>query len=369
MQTDNPPDDPAQGASSEAALRERELRLKERELEHRIRADRIASRRTVSPVATAVIAGVLSLVATGVTATASGWSSRSVEKEKFNREIALRTRDQQFQIILKATENQNPRDAARNLLFFVDIGYLADSAGRIRALARTGNVPVLLSDGRPVNDVEALAAAVPTISGADPAGYTVRDHVTYDSAGRVLRVRSSPAVSPMTEARFIVVHATVSRDLEGTLRWFADGRVNASAHYLVGRDGTVVQMARTDLGTWHVGQSEWKGTTGLNRYSIGIELVNQGRLRREGGVWIAGTGDPIPAAEVMEVRDPATGAVTGWHRYTAAQVRRVEQLSRALMRAYPSIREILGHEQVSPRKIGDPGPAFPLAQVRAGVRP
>jgi N-acetylmuramoyl-L-alanine amidase len=371
----SPSDTPLSGPGAaaepdpELRLKERELELKNRELQHRIETERAAARHNVSPTFTAVVAGLLSVTATVLTALAGGCSTRSLEREKSQRELELRSRDQQFQVILKATEDRTPEDAAKNLLFFVDIGYLPDSAGQIRKLAQAGSVPVLTSAGGTVNNIEEVAAAAPTISDPDPSGYTVRNQITYGPDGRALRVVGTRNVGQMTEPRFIVLHFTGTGTLQGAVDWFRRPEAQNSAHVIVGRDGEVVQMAPFSLATWHVGASQWQGLNGLNRYSVGIDLVNWGRLARRGGRWVAPNDEEVPASEVLEVRDPRTGQVQGWQRFTPRQVEVVANLARALVREYPTISEVLAHSQVSPGRKEDPGPAFPIADVRRVALP
>lgn len=78
--------------------------------------------------------------------------------------------------------------------------------------------------------------------------------------------------------KYVILHHTVSRDLEGTVKLFVDK--NVSVHFVVGKDGKVIQMQDCDRKCWHAGESSWKGLTGLNSYSIGIEVVNMGPLKK-----------------------------------------------------------------------------------------
>lgn len=49
-----------------------------------------------------------------------------------------------------------------------------------------------------------------------------------------------------------------------------------SAHYLIGRDGTIYQLVADDARAWHAGASFWAGAGDVNSRSIGIELDNDG---------------------------------------------------------------------------------------------
>ena len=109
--------------------------------------------------------------------------------------------------------------------------------------------------------------------------------------------------------------------------------IKVSAHFLIRRDGELVQFVGCNDRAWHAGASSWKGREGCNDFSIGIELE--------------GTDD-IP--------------------YTAAQYTRLARLVRALRRAYP-ITDIAGHSDVAPSRKTDPGPAFDWPRLRRLVAP
>ena len=84
--------------------------------------------------------------------------------------------------------------------------------------------------------------------------------------------------SPNRQVKFIVLHATASSSTESAVRWFKDPISKVSAHYVIGKDGSVVQMVDLANIAWHVGKSEitvsGEHYVGLNNISIGIELVN-----------------------------------------------------------------------------------------------
>lgn len=57
--------------------------------------------------------------------------------------------------------------------------------------------------------------------------------------------------------------------------WFSTPGSKASAHYCIDKGGKILQFVPVKHIAYHAGESEWKGKYGLNRYSIGIELVNE----------------------------------------------------------------------------------------------
>jgi AmpD protein len=100
-----------------------------------------------------------------------------------------------------------------------------------------------------------------------------------------------------------------------------------SAHFLIRRDGELVQFVGCNDRAWHAGVSSWKGRERCNDFSIGIELE--------------GTDD-LP--------------------YGAAQYTMLARLVRVLRRAYP-IEDLVGHSDIAPGRKTDPGPAFDWARL------
>lgn len=83
----------------------------------------------------------------------------------------------------------------------------------------------------------------------------------------------------ITDVDTIVVHSTVIPTLETTTSAFQRGEdVNpaaVSAHFTIGRDGSIVQNVSTFGRAWHAGVSVGPdGRRSVNDNSIGIELVN-----------------------------------------------------------------------------------------------
>lgn len=88
-----------------------------------------------------------------------------------------------------------------------------------------------------------------------------------------------PRTKPITA---IVIHYTASLNIEGTIAWFKSRSSKVSAHYVIGRDGRVVQMVADDQIAWHAGRSAMRPhladghpqkEPNVNAFSIGIELV------------------------------------------------------------------------------------------------
>ena len=81
--------------------------------------------------------------------------------------------------------------------------------------------------------------------------------------------------SPGATVNAVVLHATVLTTTRRTVEAFLDPRTHVSAHFVVGKDGRVVQMVRVERRAWHAGISEMDGLPHVNDYSVGIEMVNK----------------------------------------------------------------------------------------------
>lgn len=182
---------------------------------------------------------------------------------------------------------------------------------------------------------------------------------------------------PLRGPRFIVMHYTAGSSLQRAVSNFQKPSFQASAHIVIDRDGSFTQLAPFNSITWHAGKSFWKpekgkgrivGLRALNRYSIGIEMVNAGPLRRRpDGKFFTWWGAEVPQVEVFEI-DPKEHGAFGrpyWHRFTEEQIWKATEIVQLARRHYKSIEEILAHSQISPNRKTDPGPAFPLEHLRS----
>ena len=98
--------------------------------------------------------------------------------------------------------------------------------------------------------------------------------------------------------------------------------IRVSSHFLVRRDGQIIQFVSCNKRAWHAGVSSWRGRSRCNDFSIGIEL------------------------EGSDFED-----------FTEPQYTSLARLTRRLKSAYP-IRDIAGHSDIAPGRKTDPGPFF-----------
>ena len=123
--------------------------------------------------------------------------------------------------------------------------------------------------------------------------------------------------------------------LDGAAHPFYQGiaQLEVSAHFLIRRDGELIQFVPCGKRAWHAGESTWRGRDHCNDYSVGIELE--------------GTDDAA---------------------FADIQYDRLAQLTRALQGVYAPA-DIVGHSDIAPARKSDPGLCFDWTRFRKLLQP
>lgn len=195
----------------------------------------------------------------------------------------------------------------------------------------------------------------------------ISNHLLVAEPGRAVSFQRSPNQSSPMSPLYLIMHYTAGVGLDGAVSWFLNPEAQASAHLVIGREGSIVQMVPFNRKAWHAGKSVWGNLEGLNQYSIGIELVNAGKLhRRADGQWANWANNIIPPEEVAVARHKDETEAAGWQEYTDLQIKTAVEVASLLNASY-HFTDVLGHEDVSPGRKIDPGPLFPLNSFRSLV--
>jgi N-acetylmuramoyl-L-alanine amidase len=128
---------------------------------------------------------------------------------------------------------------------------------------------------------------------------------------------------------FVIIHQTTNDNAEHALRTLTDPLKKVSAHYLVGRDGAIVQLVDERARAWHAGDSYWGGLSDLNSASVGIELDNNGE-------------EPFAEVQIAAL---------------------LELLADLKTRLRIPEANFIGHGDVAPRRKIDPGRHFPWRRL------
>jgi N-acetyl-anhydromuramyl-L-alanine amidase AmpD len=187
--------------------------------------------------------------------------------------------------------------------------------------------------------------------------------------GTAVSFRQARDVGGRITPTLVVLHDTAGGlEAAGSISWLAGNPGKTSAHFVVGRDGVITQLADADRKCNHAGKSSWRGRQMCNGFSIGIEIVNPGKLleRGDGAVSSVGTVYDRAAYGIGRCTTPAHGD-GWWMPYTPQQIEAVEQLVSALAAAYPTITEVVGHHDISPGRKVDPTPLMDWPRMRAAL--
>jgi len=179
--------------------------------------------------------------------------------------------------------------------------------------------------------------------------------------------KASPNVGgALVNPTLLVMHFTASGvGARGDADFLSNPNAKASAHVVVGETGDYYQIVPFNKKAWHAGVSSWKGKNNCNDYSIGIEVDNWGIVtKKPDGTFQSWTKAPVDASRVVHLKNKR-GVDAYWQTYTDIQLAKVGEITKAILAAYPSIKEIVGHEDVAPGRKTDPGPAFPLARFQS----
>ncbi len=197
----------------------------------------------------------------------------------------------------------------------------------------------------------------------------IKNKLTGGKVQRFRRGRSLGAIVPDS----IIIHYTAGPSGDSTVSMFARKSSRFSAHIVVHEDGRVTQMVDFNCKAIHAGKSSYGGRSSYNSFSIGIEISNPGFLmkNKKGTGYIPwwearkSSPKPVPSAMVLKAkhRNYPTIKMQYWHKYPQEQIDAVYEICDALCKAY-NIKEILGHEEIAPTRKADPGPAFPLDEMR-----
>ncbi|QNH71817.1 putative N-acetylmuramoyl-L-alanine amidase [Rhizobium phage P9VFCI] len=172
----------------------------------------------------------------------------------------------------------------------------------------------------------------------------------------------------VNKRKFIVVHYTAGGNYANDVKTLSSSPKQVSCHLVIGRDKEqVTQIGDFNDIQWHAGASQWKGINGLNSYSIGIELTNPGWMElsadKKTATTYYGKVYEVETSKLIIARHPALGNKEyGWLPYTQIQLQNLMDVVEALKAAYPTIEEVVGHEQISPGRKQDPGIGIILSQ-------
>ena len=128
---------------------------------------------------------------------------------------------------------------------------------------------------------------------------------------------------------FIILHYTGMKKETEAIKRLCDSKSKVSSHYFIKNNGEVLNLVPDLYAAWHAGESYWKKSKLLNKYSIGIEISNPGHDYE-------------------------------YKKFSSKQINSLIKLLRYLTKKYKIKKQnILGHSDIAPNRKKDPGEKFP----------
>jgi N-acetylmuramoyl-L-alanine amidase len=193
----------------------------------------------------------------------------------------------------------------------------------------------------------------------------VRHRLVNDN-GSAVDYEPSPNRGSALEPRYLIMHYTAGRSVASSISWLCNPAAGASAHLVIGTDGSITQLVPFNRVAWHAGTSSWYDISGMNQCSIGIELDNPGKLVKQDDNWRSWFGETYDDDKVIEETHKYDSVPAGWLVYRPEQIEAAVAAAVAICRRY-KIRDVLGHDDIAPERKRDPGPAFIMGSFRGQV--
>ena len=132
-----------------------------------------------------------------------------------------------------------------------------------------------------------------------------------------------------SQVKYLIYHYTGMKSEKEAIKRLTKNNSNVSCHYLIKKDGEIIQIVPDLYIAWHAGISFWKKDISLNSKSIGIELSNPGHMN-------------------------------GYTFFSKKQISSLIKLSKILLKKFNIKKEnVLGHSDIAPLRKIDPGEKFP----------
>ena len=140
--------------------------------------------------------------------------------------------------------------------------------------------------------------------------------------------------------KLIIIHYTGMQSGRESIKRLCNPKSKVSSHFVINRKGKIYRLVQDNKIAWHAGKSCWRKYKNLNKYSIGIELINKGHR-------------------------------FGYTKFTKKQILSLRNICKILIKKYKiKSKNIIGHSDVAPLRKIDPGEKFPwkeLAKKKIGI--
>ena len=204
----------------------------------------------------------------------------------------------------------------------------------------------------------------------------IKNHWLQADSSEAIRLRPTKNARELIDPDYLVVHYTATDSATEALNWFLSippaNPDRIAAHVIIDTDGSITQLVPFNQRANHAGPSTWNNTDSLNYHAIGIELVNPGFVSKlSDGSFVRKITEKhsktYPASRTDEIARASHKHrfwnEQYWFKFPAEQIAALKRLSSALIAHYQLV-QVVGHDDISPARKPDPGPAFPWDEFR-----
>jgi N-acetylmuramoyl-L-alanine amidase len=312
---------------NEISLQETDKKLKEKELK----------RKTIlQPTLVTILVAVIGLIGAGITSFLQRRNQLEIEEKKF-----------EYSVYQKALEAKDNLTAAQILDFYIKAGLLPGEERKYTRLIEEGKTEEV-----PVYSGIYRNTIVPQVDTSNQL--SLKNHFIKGKGTEYFLSYNAKEGLTKEDLTSIVLHCSYSPNLNATAKFLTDtvaGR--SSAHILIDRNGKVIQLVPFDFISYHAKE--------YNKSSIGIELINNGQLKKTDKGYVNIYGGKVDEEKVICDKDGVC-----WEKYTEAQIEAAYKICELLVNEY-SIQNIVGHSEIDNRK-NEPGPFFPMDKFKALTR-
>ena len=159
----------------------------------------------------------------------------------------------------------------------------------------------------------------------------------YQKIGLKMATSYSPNFNTPKRVRkkikFIIIHYTGMKNESDAIERLQNPKSKVSSHYLIKKNGEILNLIPDLYVAWHAGVSSWKNFRSLNKNSIGVEISNPGHQH-------------------------------GYRSFSSKQILSLQRLLKYLIKKYKiNNKFVLGHSDISPNRKKDPGEKFPWKKL------
>lgn len=204
----------------------------------------------------------------------------------------------------------------------------------------------------------------------------IKNHWLEAEGTEKIVISKTKNAGDLIDPDYVVIHYTATDDAGSAVNWFMNTSSNPdriAAHIVLDKDGTITQLVPFNQKANHAGTSTWDGVDSFNSHSIGIEIVNagfveklpNGSFRRGNKAYSSSEGPNIMKAKHKHKFWTAKDN-QHWFIFPDKQLQALYKLCKVLFATYQPVTAV-GHDDISPARKPDPGPAFPWNEFKKQV--